>query len=135
MTDPMTMSGDVKSLRAFGFLVGGIFLLMGVWPAAVRREDPRLWALTAAILLLGPAVVYPRALGPVHRVWMKIGHALGWINTRIILGFLFYVIVTPLGLLMRLRGKDPMRRAFDPRAATYRLPRQVRPASHMKHQF
>ena len=129
------MSSDVRSLRSFGFLVGGVFLLLGVWPVAVRREDPRLWALTAAILLLGPAVVHPRALGPVHRVWMKIGHVLGWINTRIILSFLFYVIVTPVGLVLRLRAKDPMQRVFDPRAATYRLPRQGRPASHMRHQF
>jgi len=129
------MTGDVRSLRTFGFLVGGIFLVLGAWPAVVRREDTRLWSLIAAFLLLAPAVVYPRALGPVHRVWMKIGHVLGWINTRIILGFLFYVIVTPVGLILRFRGKDPMQRVFDPRAATYRLPRQERPPSHMRHQF
>ena len=76
-----------------------------------------------------------RALGPVHRVWMIIGHLLGWINTRIILGILFYLIVTPVGMVLRFRGKDPMQRRFDPRATTYRLPRQERPPSHMKHQF
>src|SRR2546425_11500964 len=128
------MSRDVRSLRTFGLLVGGIFLLLGVWPAVARREDPRLWALIAACLLLAPAVVYPRALGPVHRLWMKIGHVLGWINTRIILGFLFYVIVTPVGLVRRWRGNDPMQRAFDPRATTYRLPRQGRPPWAMKPQ-
>jgi len=127
--------GDVRSLRTFGFLVGGIFLLLVAWPAVARREDPRLWALIAAFLLLGPAVVYPRALGPVHRIWMKIGRVLGWINTRIILGVLFYLIVTPVGMVLRWMGKDPMHRRFDPRAATYRLTREVRPASHMRHQF
>ena len=129
------MSDESRSLRSFGFLVGGIFLAMGVWPAVFRHQEPRLWALVVALLLLGPAAVYPRALGPVHRVWMKIGHALGFINTRIILGLLYYVIVTPIGLILRLLGKDPMQRGFDPRASTYRLPRQPRPGSHMKHQF
>ena len=129
------MTGDDRSLRAFGFLVGGMFLLLGVWPVVLRREGPRFWALTAALLLLAPAAAYPRALWPAHRVWMKLGHVLGWVNTRIILGVLFYVIVTPVGLVFRLRGRDPMQRSFDPGAATYRTPRQARPASHMRHQF
>jgi len=129
------MSAESRSLRSFGFLVGGIFLAIGVLPAILRHQEPRLWALAAALLLLGPAAVYPRALGPVQRVWMKIGNVLGFINTRIILGLLYYVIVTPMGFILRLCGKDPMQRGFDPRAATYRLPRQPRPASHMKHQF
>lgn len=129
------MSAESRSLRSFGFLVGGIFLALGLLPTILRRQEPRLWALAAALLLIGPAAAYPRALGPVHRVWMKIGHVLGLINTRIILGLLYYLILTPVGLILRLWGKDPMHRGFDRRAATYRLPREPRPASHMKHQF
>jgi hypothetical protein len=66
---------------------------------------------------------------------MKVGEMLGWLNTRIILGVLFYSLFAPIGLIMRLRGKDPMRRALIPEADSYRLVRQPRDASHMQHQF
>ncbi len=56
-------------------------------------------------------------------------------NTRLILGVLFYGIFTPLGLCMRLRGQDPMRRTLAPEVDTYRVVRQPRPATHMRHQF
>jgi hypothetical protein len=66
---------------------------------------------------------------------MTVGEVLGWINTRIILGGIFYLLFTPLGLCMRLRGKDPMRRTFSPEAESYRVVRQSRPSSHLWHQF
>jgi hypothetical protein len=81
------------------------------------------------------ALVWPHSLERVYRLWMAVGEVLGWINTRLILGVLFYGLFTPLGLLMRLRGKDPMRRALAPEAETYRVRRQPRPSSHMRHQF
>ncbi len=52
---------------------------------------------------------------------MWVGHVMGWVNTRIILGILFYGVVTPMGLIMKLTGRDPMRSAFDPDAQTYRV--------------
>ena len=63
----------------------------------------------------------PAALRPVYTTWMKIGHGIGWVNTRIILGVLFYVIVLPMGLIMRLFGKDPMARKRDESASSYRI--------------
>jgi hypothetical protein len=67
---------------------------------------------------------------------MTIGHALGWVNTRLLLGLVFYGLITPMGLVRRfLLGRDPMRRQFEPEADTYRVPRQPRPATHLKQQF
>jgi len=66
---------------------------------------------------------------------MTVGEALGWLNTRIILGVLFYALFTPMGLFMRLRGKDPMRRTLAPEVESYRVARQPRPSAHMMHQF
>jgi hypothetical protein len=60
---------------------------------------------------------------------------LGAINTRILLSVLFYGLFTPIALIMRLRGKDPMRRAPRPELDTYRIVRTPRDASHMRHQF
>jgi len=122
-------------LRSFGLIVGGIFLLIGIWPAVWRGADLRVWAVVVAGLLLVPAVIVPAALRPVHTVWMVVGEWLGWINTKIILGLAFYVVVTPIGLMLRIFGHDPMRRHYEPQAATYRVPKSPRPASHLKKPF
>jgi hypothetical protein len=86
-----------------------------------------------ALVILG--LLWPRALSVVHRAWMAVGHALGWVNTRILLGIVFYGIVTPMGLVMRLAGRDPMRRGFDAMASSYRVPRAPRPSGHLTRQF
>ena len=124
-----------KQLRSFGFTVGGIFALIGFWPLVIRAEDPRWWAVAVAAFLLVPAVVFPKGLVWVHKGWMALGHVLGWINTRIILGFIFYFIVTPIGIVRRLLGKDPMGRRLRPDLDSYRVPRNPRPASHLTRQY
>jgi len=126
---------EAKQLRSFGLLVGGILTLIGLWPTLFRGEDPRLWVLIFAGFLMIPALLLPRSLGPVYRVWMAIGYILGWINTRLILGVLFYGLFTPMGLVMRLWGKDAMRRKLEGATDSYRVVRQPRPSSHMRHQF
>jgi len=124
-----------KQLRSFGFTVGGIFALIGLWPLIVRSEDPRWWAVAVAAFLLVPAVVFPKGLVWVYKGWMALGHVMGWINTRIILGFIFYFIVTPIGIVRRLLGKDPMGRRLRPDLDSYRVPRNPRPASHLTKQY
>lgn len=124
-----------SSLRSFGLTVGGIFMVMGIWPAMVRGASVRLWALALAVLLVMPALMCPTRLQSVYRGWMWLGDKLGWMNTRIVLGVIFYALFTPAGCLMRLRGKDPMQRQWDPGADTYRCVRQSRSSSHMTHQF
>jgi hypothetical protein len=66
---------------------------------------------------------------------MALGHALGWINSRILLSLVFYLVVTPIGFAIRLFGRDPMRRGFDREAPSYRIPREPRPGEHMRRQF
>jgi Saxitoxin biosynthesis operon protein SxtJ len=124
-----------KQLRSFGFTVGGIFALIAIWPLVIRAADPRWWALGIAAGLLVPAVVFPRSLVWVHKGWMAIGHVLGWINTRIILGVVFYVIVTPIGIIRRWLGKDPMGRQLRPDLDSYRVTCKPRPASHLTKQY
>ena len=126
---------DTKRLRSFGLIVGGIFTLIGVWPAVWRSQPLRLWSLILGGMLMALALAWPGSLTQIYRLWMTVGEILGWINTRIILGVLFYLVFTPLGLYMRLRGKDPMRRTLEPEAKSYRVVRQPRPAAHMRHQF
>ena len=103
---------ESRDLRSFGLLVGSIFALVGLWPVIFRGEAIRLWALVIAGFLGVPAVVYPKSLRLAHKVWMGVGHALGWINTRLILGFIYHFFFTHKGLVMGMMGKDPMRLRF-----------------------
>ena len=80
-----------------------------------RTSNPSISALaagdTGAAFAIA-AVVYPKALLPLYRPWMKLAEALGWLNTRIILILVFYLIVTPIGLVMRLFRRSPLDHAF-----------------------
>jgi hypothetical protein len=131
----MNESSHRKQLRSFGLLVGGVFLFIGLWPLIWRGGDPRIWAvgIGATLAVLGSLV--PESLESIHRGWMAVGHALGWINTRVILGVFFYVVLTPIGITMRLLGKDPLRLKPAPDAESYRVNREPRPSSHFRHQF
>jgi saxitoxin biosynthesis operon SxtJ-like protein len=131
----MSRTYDVRQLRHFGCLVGGIFGLIGLWPMLWRHQSPRPWALALTVVLVVPALVAPRILAPVYRAWMAAGEVLAWINTRIILGVVFYLVVTPIGLVMRLLGHDPMRRKFEQAGESYRVRCVPRPATHMMRQF
>jgi hypothetical protein len=125
---------DFRQLRSFGLIVGGIFAFIGIWPAFFHR-DIRVWALLGGGLLISQALLLPRTLWPIYRVWMVAGHAMGWVNTRILLALGFFAIVTPSALALRMLGKDPMRRKFDPETNSYRTIRESRPGSHMRRQF
>ena len=126
---------STKELRSFGLLVGAVFSVIGLWPVLLYGARPRYWAVVVGGLLIVFGGLLPRVLAPVHRGWMWIGHVLGWINTRILLGIVFYGLITPIGIVFRLMGKDTMRQAFSEVSPTYRVNRQPRPRSHMKYQF
>ncbi len=85
-----------------------------------------------AIMLWFWAVIAPVTLQPVYKVWMRIGLVLGWINTRIILGVVFYILMVPMGLMMRLFSGDPMRRKLEVDLETYRLPCKKRMRKSME---
>jgi len=131
----MTNTVDARPLRKFGLLVGSIFCAIGLWPMLVHGAGPRRWALVIGGLLVIAALIAPRALSPVHRGWMAAADVLGWINTRILLGIVFYGLITPVGMIRRLIAEDPMRRRLEPGAETYRVPKPERPGAHMTRQF
>jgi len=128
-------AASIKELRSFGLLVGGVFSVIGLWPMMIHGASLRLWAVGVGGLLIASGGLVPHLLAPVYKGWMWIGHILGWINTRILLGFIFYGLITPIGIVFRLMGKDTMRQAFSEESSTYRVARQPRPRSHMKFQF
>jgi len=131
----VNQSTSTKELRSFGLLVGGVFTIIGLWPMMFRGEPLRLWAVGAGWLLIVCGGILPQVLAPIQKGWMWVGHVLGWINTRILLGIVFYGLITPLGIVFRLMGKDTMRQGFEEQSPTYRVVRTPRPRAHMKYQF
>jgi hypothetical protein len=131
----MDQAARRKELRQFGLLVGAIFTVIGLWPLVFLGEPLHLWAIVIGGLLIVCGGSLPSVLAPIHKGWMWVGHILGWINTRILLGIVFYALFTPIGLVFRLMGKDTMRQAFAESSTTYRVVRSPRPHSHMKYQF
>lgn len=126
---------SIKELRQFGLMVGGIFSVIGLWPVLVHGGHLRWWALILGMVLMGLGAAIPGSLRHVYKGWMAIGHVLGFINTRILLGVIFYGLITPMGLVMRLMGKDSMRRVLVEEVATYRVTRVPRPRHHMLNQY
>ncbi|MBL8341498.1 MAG: hypothetical protein JNL30_08520 [Rubrivivax sp.] len=125
-----------SSDRSFGFVFAVVFVIIGLWPLLSSR-GPRWWSLAIALGFAVVAVALPRLLAPLNRVWMKFGLLLAAVISPIALGILFYVVFTPIGLLMRLFGKDPLKLARDQDATSYWVPRAPpgpRPDS-MKQQF
>lgn len=114
MTDPIATPppATAKDLRnfglTFGFVAGAVGLVL-MWRGRLAPAEGFLVA-SAVFFLIGAAV--PGLLRPAYGPWMKLAELLGYINTRVLLGTLFFLGVTPTGLLMRLAGKDPMTRNF-----------------------
>lgn len=131
----MTQPADTKEFRAFGLMVGSIFSVIGLWPALMRGDPLRMWAISAGGALIGLGLALPASLKHIYHIWMKVGYVLGWINTRILLGVIFYGMITPMGLIMRLFKKDSMHRRLDPDINTYRVVRPPRSRLHMRNQF
>ena len=124
------------SNRQLGIVFAVVLTLLSGW-AVFTGKLFWPWTLGAGALFLLAGLVFPRVLTPVNFVWTKFGMLLHCIVSPIILGIIFFIVVTPVGLLMRLTGKDPMDRKFDPEAKTYwidRDPPGPAPES-MKNQF
>jgi len=110
-----------KQERQFGFLFSIVFVLAAFWPLWPLHAPSLYWLAGAGCWLL-LALVVPKVLAPLNTAWVGLGHVLGWINARIILGFIFFAVVMPTGLVMRLFGKDILRMKWQ-RAASYWIKR------------
>ena len=113
-----------KQLREFGLLIGfGFPILIGWLIPSFFGHEFRAWTLWVGIpgLILG--LVAPRLLHYPYKSWMALGHALGWVNSHIILGLVFIFVLQPIAYVMRLTGYDPLRRRRKGET-TYRENRQ-----------
>ena len=116
---------DRKGYRKFGLTTGAIVvILFGLLiPWLFDFNFPK-WPWILAAVLGGPALLAPMFLQPIYIVWMKFGNMMNWINTRLILGLVFYGMFLPVGLILRILGKDPMQRQLADSISSYRVQSQ-----------
>jgi len=129
---PIQSSSD----RSFGLVFAAVFLIIALYPL-LHAQGARVWAIAVSGVFLLLALLLPHVLAPANRLWTKFGLLLHHIVSPIALGILFFLVVTPTGLLMRLFGKDPLRLRFDPAADSYWIKRDPPgpAADSLKNQF
>jgi hypothetical protein len=125
-----------SSNRSFGFVFTAAFTVIGLWPA-MSGSAIRWWAIAIAASFLVIGLAKPSLLSPLNRLWTQFGLLLNRITSPLLMGLIFFLVVTPIGLTMRLLGKRPLDLKFDPNARSYWIKREPPgPAPEtMKNQF
>tara|TARA_B100000427_G_C15344227_1_gene522568 strand:+ start:95 stop:481 length:387 start_codon:yes stop_codon:yes gene_type:complete len=95
----------MSSNRSFGLVFFAFFLIIGLWPI-FEYEQVRIWSIIAALIFLILGILDSKYLTPLNRFWMKFGLFLGKIISPIVMGIVFFLVVTPIGILMKIFGKD-----------------------------
>lgn len=105
----MSHFGKMPGERTFGVSVGTVVLALAAWLAWRGSAPLAGWLAAIGLVLIISGVMAPAVLRIPNRVWWRMATVLGWINTRVLLGAFFFLILTPTGLVMRLFGRSPLR--------------------------
>ena len=122
----------ISSNRSFGILFSILFAIIAFWPI-INGNPLRLWSIPISVIFLVLGLLNSKLLNPLNIVWVKFGELLGIIIAPIVMAIIYFIIVTPIGLLMRLIGKDLLNIKFS-KANTYWIKREKKVGS-MKKQF
>ena len=122
----------LSSNRNFGVVFFIVFLLIGLYPL-LKGNDLRIWSLIISFIFLALGLINSRTLTPLNRLWFKFGLLLGKFISPIIMGIIFFIVVTPIGIIMRLFKKDLLNLKFN-KKETYWIDKKG-PKSKMKNQF
>ena len=112
-----------SSDRSFGIVMAIVFAVIGAWPL-LSEGPPRWWALIAAAVFCSLAFLRPALLAPLNRQWFRFSLLLNKITSPLIMGLLFYGVMTPYAYILRWLGKDLLRLRFDPTAESYWIERK-----------
>ncbi len=117
--------GDVKTAsdRSFGIVFAVVFLIIGLWPFLFGGMV-RWWSLAIATVFVVLAAIRPGLVAPLNRLWTKLGLLLNSIVSPLVMGLLFYLVITPFALVIRAMGKDLLNLKQDQMAASYWIERE-----------
>ena len=121
------------SNKSFGIVFFVIFIIVALWPL-LKDENIRVWSLIVSIIFLTLGLLNSKILTPFNKLWMKLGILLGAIVSPIVMGVVYFGVITPIGLIMKLFGKDVLNLKIDKNKNTYWTLKKKIP-SKMKDQF
>ena len=122
----------ISSNRSFGIVFFIVFLIIAIYPI-FKSEDVRLWSLIISMIFLILGLINSNFLTPLNKLWFKFGIFLGKIISPVIMGIIFFLVVTPIGLIMRFLGKDVLNLKYH-KNKSYWIEKNG-PKSKMKNQF
>ena len=123
---------SINSNKSFGILFFVVFFLYGIWPILSSNEI-RIWSLSMGIIFLVLGLLNSKLLAPFHNLWLKFGTLLGRIVSPIVMFLIYFVFITPLAVIIRLFGKDLLRKKFN-KSPSYWIKREKNIGT-MKKQF
>ena len=114
MTKAIAKKRSFRAEREFGLIVGGMLLLLSAWWLYRGKfHNVRQITFPIAFLLLSLGILVPRTLVYPNKFWMMLAEGLSYISTRVVLAFVYFAIITPIGFIKRLSGWDPLNRRAD----------------------
>ena len=122
----------ISSNRSFGIVFFIVFLLIALYPL-LKGNDLRIWSLVISFIFLALGLVNSKILTPLNRIWFKFGLLLGRFISPLVMGIIFFIVVTPTGVIMRLFKKDLLNLKYN-KKETYWINKSG-PKSKMKNQF
>ena len=123
----------ISSNRNFGLVFFLVFLIVALWPLKYE-EDIRFWSLSLSIIFFILGILNSKLLAPLNKLWFKFGIFLGSIVSPVVMGLVYFLVVVPVGIFMRLLGKDLLKKNKIKNASTYWIERDKQ-QSTMKKQF
>ena len=123
----------ISSNRSFGIVFFVVFLFIALYPITYS-EDIRIWSLIISFIFIILGLLNSKILTPLNKLWFKFGVILGKIISPIIMGIIFFLVVTPIGLIMKVLGKDLLRLKYNKKDNTYWIEKNGQ-KSKMKNQF
>ena len=125
MHESLDREDDIKvgTERGFGIVFACVFVVVGLWPL-LDSTPIRWWAIIVAAVFVICAFLIPIALRPLNILWFKIGMLMYKVVNPLTMAMLYYFTVVPMGLVMKMFGKDPLSRSFDKTVSTYWIDRE-----------
>jgi len=129
---------DTKGLRQFGLMLGGILaVVFGLLLPWIWEWDnlPNLQWIGAGVVVIAWALIAPDSMRGLYNRWMRVAMAIGYVVNGIILAIVYFIVITPMGIVMRIMGKDPMRRTLDKSVVSYRVISKVANKNHVERPY
>ena len=123
----------ISSNRNFGLVFFFVFLIIGLWPL-ISEGQIRIWAAIISVVFLILGLINSKLLTPLNKLWFKFGMILGAVIAPMVMGIIFFLVVTPIGFVMKIMGKDLLNKKYSKKKESYWIERD-KSISTMKRQF